>query len=134
MTVLFLLFVTAFNQLVWVHSSNVKFVNPILGTQEKFANDGNSGGMIPSTGTPFAMTRWTATTKLNYIGSCPYLFNDNSFYGFLGTHQPAVWLVNFINNFHTIDNLFLYFFMFCLLLIQDGRIGSSICCGRQWKH
>ena len=48
--------------------------------------------MIPSTATPFAMTRWTPMTQENYVSKCPYLFNHTMFYGFLGTHQPAVWM------------------------------------------
>jgi len=48
--------------------------------------------MIPSTGVPFGMTRWTPMTVQNLIGTCPYLYSDDSFHGFLATHQPAVWM------------------------------------------
>ena len=50
------------------------------------------GGMIPSTATPFAMTRWTPYTNENYISTCPYVYGNSTFHGFLGTHQPAVWM------------------------------------------
>ena len=53
-------------------TSNVRYVNPMIGTQRKSENDGNYGGMIPSTAVPFAMTRWTPTTRQNVVGSCPY--------------------------------------------------------------
>lgn len=48
--------------------------------------------MIPSTGTPFAMTRWAPMTQENSVGTCPYLYQGTSFHGFIGTHQPAVWM------------------------------------------
>ncbi|BEI84098.1 hypothetical protein CcaverHIS002_0407020 [Cutaneotrichosporon cavernicola] len=51
-----------------------------------------SGGMIPNVGTPFGMTRWTAQTRLNYVSMCPYNQTDTRISGFIGTHQPAVWM------------------------------------------
>ncbi|GMK53915.1 hypothetical protein CspeluHIS016_0105010 [Cutaneotrichosporon spelunceum] len=51
-----------------------------------------SGGMIPNVGTPFGMTRWTPQTRLNYVSMCPYNQTDTRVHGFLGTHQPAVWM------------------------------------------
>ncbi|KLT38965.1 hypothetical protein CC85DRAFT_266218 [Cutaneotrichosporon oleaginosum] len=51
-----------------------------------------SGGMIPNVGTPFGMTRWTAQTRLNYVSMCPYNQTDKVVHGFIGTHQPAVWM------------------------------------------
>lgn len=73
-----------------VASSNVKYVNPFIGTLK---TKPNYGGMIPSTGTPFAMTRWTPMTQENIApGRCPYLYDGKLFHGFLATHQPAVWM------------------------------------------
>ena len=72
--------------------SNVQYVNPFIGTEQPITNQGNYGGMIPSTGTPFAMTRWTPMTQENIVGSCPYEYTSKEFHGFLGTHQPAVWM------------------------------------------
>jgi putative alpha-1,2-mannosidase len=73
-------------------ASNVKYVNPIIGTDNVYPGNGNYAGMIPTTGTPFAMTRFTAMTFENVVGTCPYVYTDNIFYGFLATHQPAQWM------------------------------------------
>lgn len=51
-----------------------------------------SGGMIPSTSPPFAMTRWVAQTRQNYVSMTPYNHTDTSIHGFQGTHQPAIWM------------------------------------------
>ena len=48
--------------------------------------------MIPSTGPPFAMTRWVAQTRTNYVSVTPYNYTDTSIHGFQGTHQPAIWM------------------------------------------
>jgi hypothetical protein len=41
-----------------------------------------SGGMIPSTAPPFAMTRWVAQTRQNYVSMTPYNDTDTSIHGF----------------------------------------------------
>lgn len=51
-----------------------------------------SGGMIPSVAPPFAMTRWVAMTRQNYVSVHPYNHSESSIHGFLGTHQPAIWM------------------------------------------
>ncbi|EJD51932.1 alpha-1,2-mannosidase [Auricularia subglabra TFB-10046 SS5] len=51
-----------------------------------------SGGMIPSVAPPFAMTRWVAMTRQNYVSVHPYNYSESSIHGFLGTHQPAIWM------------------------------------------
>jgi putative alpha-1,2-mannosidase len=73
-------------------ASNVKYVDPMIGTDPVFPSNGNYAGMIPTVGTPFAMTRWTAYTFENYVGTCPYHYTEDSFHGFLATHQPAQWM------------------------------------------
>lgn len=75
-------------------TSNVKYVNPIIGTYQPPNNQGNYGAMIPTTGFPFAMTRFTPYTQENHVGICPYTysFTESTFYGFLATHQPAQWM------------------------------------------
>jgi predicted alpha-1,2-mannosidase len=75
-------------------TKNIKYVNPIIGTFQPPANKFNYGGMIPTTGTPFAMTRFTPMTQENKVSKCPYTYSysENTFYGFLATHQPAVWM------------------------------------------
>lgn len=56
-----------------------------------YSPDG-SGGMIPSTAPPFAMTRWVAQTRQNYVSVTPYNYTDTTIHGFQGTHQPAIWM------------------------------------------
>jgi putative alpha-1,2-mannosidase len=73
-------------------TSNVQYVNPLIGTEPKKDNDYNYGGMIPSTAPPFAMTRWTAMTQENIVSTCPYDYRASNFNGFIATHQPAVWM------------------------------------------
>ncbi|KAG5341393.1 hypothetical protein C0989_010922 [Termitomyces sp. Mn162] len=51
-----------------------------------------SGGMIPSTAPPFAMTRWVAQTHLNYVSVTPYNWTASTISGFQGTRQPAIWM------------------------------------------
>ena len=48
--------------------------------------------MIPSTAPPFAMTRWVAQTRQNYVSVTPYNYTDTTVHGFQGTHQPAIWM------------------------------------------
>lgn len=48
--------------------------------------------MIPSTAPPFAMTRWVAQTRQNYVSVTPYNYTDSTIHGFQGTHQPAIWM------------------------------------------
>jgi putative alpha-1,2-mannosidase len=48
--------------------------------------------MIPSTAPPFAMTRWVAQTRENYVSVTPYNYTDTKIHGFQGTHQPAIWM------------------------------------------
>lgn len=52
----------------------------------------SSGGMIPSTAPPFAMTRWVAQTRQNYVSMTPYNHTDTKVHGFQGTRQPAIWM------------------------------------------
>jgi predicted alpha-1,2-mannosidase len=71
-------------------SDAVDHVNPLIGNGGDSPN--GSGGMIPSTAPPFAMTRWVAQTRINYVSVTPYNYTDNSIHGFQGTHQPAIWM------------------------------------------
>eukprot|EP00604_Paraphysomonas_vestita_P002972 CAMPEP_0174821058 /NCGR_PEP_ID=MMETSP1107-20130205/5318_1 /TAXON_ID=36770 /ORGANISM="Paraphysomonas vestita, Strain GFlagA" /LENGTH=553 /DNA_ID=CAMNT_0016037667 /DNA_START=38 /DNA_END=1696 /DNA_ORIENTATION=- len=82
------------NHLISAKSSNgnIQYVDPIIGTDNVFPNNGNYAGMIPTVGIPFAFTRWTPLTQENVVGSCPYVYQDDTFHGFLGTHQPAQWM------------------------------------------
>ncbi|OBZ74826.1 hypothetical protein A0H81_05381 [Grifola frondosa] len=71
-------------------SSAVDHVNPFIGNGGDSPN--GSGGMIPSTAPPFAMTRWVAQTRQNYVSVTPYNYTDTFIHGFQGTHQPAIWM------------------------------------------
>ncbi|KAI1815825.1 glycoside hydrolase family 92 protein [Poronia punctata] len=68
----------------------LKYVNPHIGTYGTSPND--NGGMIPSVGVPFGMTRWTAQTRENFISQVPYHDGDSYVHGFQATHQPAIWM------------------------------------------
>ncbi|KAF2213353.1 glycoside hydrolase family 92 protein [Cercospora zeae-maydis SCOH1-5] len=68
----------------------LRFVNPKIGTFGITPN--GNGGMIPSVGMPFGMTRWTAQTRENFISQCPYNDLDEYIHGFQATHQPAIWM------------------------------------------
>ena len=52
----------------------------------------HSGGMIPSVGPPFAMTRWVPQTRENYVSMTPYNVTDTHITGVQATHQPAIWM------------------------------------------
>ncbi len=70
--------------------SNTDRVNPMIGTAG--ADPTEYGGMIPSVAPPFAMTRWSPATRDNYVSRLPYHHNDTTISGFIGTHQPAIWM------------------------------------------
>ncbi|MDI2130100.1 GH92 family glycosyl hydrolase [Yinghuangia seranimata] len=72
------------------HGSNVDFVDPFIGTTG--AAGAEYGGMIPSTAPPFAMTRWSPMTRTNTVSLLPYHYDDTKLSGFIGTHQPAIWM------------------------------------------
>src|SRR5215204_1943207 len=65
-------------------------VNPMIGTTGPSVYD--YGGMIPGVATPFGMTHWTAMTRENKISVYSYNYADKTIQGFLGTHQPAIWM------------------------------------------
>src|SRR5205807_8579530 len=64
--------------------------NPMIGTTGPSVYD--YGGMIPGVATPFVMTHWTAMTRENKISVYSYNYSDQTIEGFLGTHQPAIWM------------------------------------------
>ncbi|KAG5652187.1 hypothetical protein H0H81_005986 [Sphagnurus paluster] len=65
-------------------------VNLLIGNGGDTPN--GSGGMIPSTAPPFAMTRWVAQTHQNYVSVTPYNWTANAIHGFQATRQPAIWM------------------------------------------
>ncbi len=69
----------------------VDWVNTYIGTGG--SSDGpDYGGTMPLVTTPFGMTNWTAQTRQNRISVSSYAYEDNTISGFIGTHQPAIWM------------------------------------------
>jgi putative alpha-1,2-mannosidase len=64
-------------------------VNPLIGTQRSAIG---YGGTMPFVTTPFGMTDWTPQTRQNKISVTSYNFDDTTISGFIGTHQPAIWM------------------------------------------
>ena len=67
----------------------VSYVNTLVGTQKSAIG---YGGTMPFVAPPFAMTDWTAQTRQNKISITSYNYDDQAISGFIGTHQPAIWM------------------------------------------
>lgn len=67
----------------------VGYVNPLIGTRESKIG---YGGTMPFVSPPFAMTNWTPQTRQNKISITSYNYDDPTLSGFIGTHQPAIWM------------------------------------------
>src|SRR5882672_8994511 len=67
----------------------VSYVNPLIGTQRSTIG---YGGTMPFVTTPFGMTSWTPQTRQNKISVTSYNYDDKTISGFIGTHQPAIWM------------------------------------------
>jgi len=65
------------------------YVNPLIGTQKSKIG---YGGTMPFVSPPFAMTNWTPQTRQNKISITSYEYDDPTITGFIGTHQPAIWM------------------------------------------
>lgn len=50
------------------------------------------GGMMPFVVEPFGMTSWTPQTRQNRLSVVSYKYEDPAISGFMGTHQPAIWM------------------------------------------
>jgi predicted alpha-1,2-mannosidase len=50
------------------------------------------GGTMPFVTPPFGMTNWTPQTRQNKVGGVSYKNEDTAISGFMGTHQPAIWM------------------------------------------
>src|SRR5216110_2793055 len=70
-------------------ASAVDWVNSYIGTG---GGGSDYGGTMPFVTTPFGMTNWTAQTRENRISVSSYAFEDDTIAGFIGTHQPAIWM------------------------------------------
>ncbi len=67
----------------------VDWVNTFIGTG---GGGVDYGGTMPLVTTPFGMTNWTAQTRQNRISVSSYAYEDSYIQGFIGTHQPAIWM------------------------------------------
>lgn len=67
----------------------VSEVNPLIGTRKSRIG---YGGTMPFVSPPFAMTNWTPQTRQNKISVTSYEYDDRAITGFIGTHQPAIWM------------------------------------------
>jgi predicted alpha-1,2-mannosidase len=70
----------------------VDWVNTYIGTGGGSQIGPDYGGTMPLVTTPFGMTNWTPQTRQNRISVSSYAYEDNTISGFIGTHQPAVWM------------------------------------------
>jgi putative alpha-1,2-mannosidase len=86
----------------------VDWVNPYIGTGGTEAG-AEYGGTMPLVGTPFGMTNWTPQTRQNRISVSSYAYEDNWITGFIGTHQPAVWMGDY---------------GYVTLMPRDGRVAA----------
>src|SRR5271154_3295601 len=50
------------------------------------------GGTMPFVTPPFGMTDWTPQTRQNKVSGVSYKYEDTYIQGFIGTHQPAIWM------------------------------------------
>jgi len=67
----------------------VSWVNPLIGSG---SGKIGYGGTMPFVTPPFGMTDWTAQTRQNKLGVVSYKYEDTTISGFIGTHQPAIWM------------------------------------------
>jgi predicted alpha-1,2-mannosidase len=70
-------------------SDVVSYVNPLVGSQKSAIG---YGGTMPFVTPPFGMTDWTPQTRQNKISVVSYNYDDPTISGFIGTHQPAIWM------------------------------------------
>ena len=71
---------------------NIRYVNPLVGTAKSKIG---YGGTMPFVTAPFGMTDWTPQTRQNKISRVSYEYSDTTITGFMGTHQPAIWMGDF---------------------------------------
>ncbi|MEN6459065.1 MAG: GH92 family glycosyl hydrolase [Thermoguttaceae bacterium] len=63
--------------------------NPLIGTD---GVGSEYGGVVPGVTHPFGMTQWLPMTRKNEVSRCAYNYRDRFILGFLGSHQPCVWM------------------------------------------
>jgi predicted alpha-1,2-mannosidase len=70
----------------------IRLVNVLIGSG---SGPIGYGGTMPFVTPPFGMTDWTAQTRQNKVSTTSYKYEDTSISGFIGTHQPAIWMGDF---------------------------------------
>ena len=70
-------------------SDPVDWVNLYIGTG---SGPIGYGGTMPFVTPPFGMTNWTPQTRQNKVSGVSYKYEDTTMSGFIGTHQPAIWM------------------------------------------
>lgn len=70
-------------------SDPVGEVDPLIGTGSGPLGYGRT---MPLVTPPFGMTGWVAQTRLNFRPGLSYNYRDTAISGFMGTHQPALWM------------------------------------------
>src|ERR1700733_7947389 len=71
------------------HADPVDWVNLYIGTG---SGPIGYGGTMPFVTPPFGMTDWTPQTRQNKVSGVSYKYEDTTISGFIGTHQPAIWM------------------------------------------
>lgn len=66
-------------------------VNTFIGTSGPIGVK-NYGGVCPWVTTPHGMTDWTPMTQENFISQLPFRYEQNKIIGFMGSHQPTIWM------------------------------------------
>ncbi len=82
---LFLFLSATFN----ANADSVEWVNLYIGTGSGPVGYGRT---MPFVTPPFGMTSWTPQTRQNRQGGNSYKYQDIAITGFMGTHQPALWM------------------------------------------
>src|SRR5580693_4107795 len=79
-------------------------VNPYIGTG---SGKIGYGGTMPFVTPPFGMINWTPQTRQNRLSIVSYKYEDTSISGFMGTHQPAIWMgdYGYVTLMPELDNL-----------------------------
>ena len=67
----------------------LQWVDPHIGTG---SGPIGYGGTMPFVTPPFGMTNWTPQTRQNRLSVVSYKYDDPTISGFMGTHQPAIWM------------------------------------------
>jgi predicted alpha-1,2-mannosidase len=70
-------------------TDSVDWVNLYIGTG---GGPIGYGGTMPFVTPPFGMTDWTPQTRQNKLSVVSYKYEDTDISGFIGTHQPAIWM------------------------------------------